>query len=113
MLHQLPMDRIFHALADPTRLAMVDRLARGPATVTELAAPFDVTLTSIGQHLKLLESTGLVRTRKEGRVRTVELASERMAEIEAWFREHRARWERRLDALGDLLADETDDEDAP
>jgi len=104
------MDRVFHALSDPTRLAMVERLSLGPATVTELAAPFDVTLSAIGQHLRLLEDTGLVHTHKAGRVRTVELARERMAEVETWFANHRARWVSRLDALGDLLADEHDDE---
>lgn len=85
---------------------MVERLATGPASVSELAAPFAVSLTAIAQHINLLEQSGIVRTTKVGRVRTVQLAPERLALAERWFTRHRARWERRLDRLGELLADD-------
>jgi DNA-binding transcriptional ArsR family regulator len=112
MLQQSPaLDRIFHALADPTRRAIVDRLATGAATVSTLAEPFEVSLTSIGQHLKILEDCGLVRSSKEGRVRTVELSPATLAVAERWFARHRARWERRLDRLGELLDEEEDDDE--
>jgi DNA-binding transcriptional ArsR family regulator len=77
----------------------------GPASVSELAAPFAVTLTAIGQHIQLLETSGLVRTSKAGRVRTVELAPETLEAAERWFTTHRARWERRFDRLGELLSE--------
>lgn len=109
MLHH-SLDNVFHALADPTRRAIVERLHRGSATVSDLAAPFDVTLSAIGQHIKLLEDCGVVRTRKSGRTRTVELSPERLAAAERWFAKHRERWEKRFDRLGELLAEENDDE---
>jgi DNA-binding transcriptional ArsR family regulator len=113
LLHQVPLDRIFHALADPTRRAIVERLAGGPASVSALAAPFAVSLSAIGQHVGLLEASGLVRTIKRGRTRTVELAPEALGRGEQWFTCHRARWERRLDRLGALLAEPDDgDRDA-
>jgi DNA-binding transcriptional ArsR family regulator len=110
MLQQHDLDRVFQALADGTRRAIIERLASGPASVSELATPFPVSLSAIGQHVALLESCGLVKTSKLGRVRTVELAPETMAGAEAWFRDHRARWERRLDRLGKLLEEPDDDE---
>ena len=108
MLHQ--PDIVFRALADPTRCAIVARLAGGPASVGDLAAPFDMTLSAIGQHLKVLEAGRLVRSRKVGRVRVVELVPETLAAAEQWFGSHRARWESRFDRLGDLLAEEDDDD---
>jgi DNA-binding transcriptional ArsR family regulator len=105
MLHQSPLDRVFHALADPTRRAIVERLAGGPASVSELAAPFAVTLSAVGQHVGLLEASGLVRTAKRGRVRTVELRPEALDRAARWFGAHRARWERRLDRLGAVLGE--------
>lgn len=104
MLQSHALDGIFHALADPTRRAIVERLVAGPASVSELAEPFVVSLSAIGQHVHLLETSGLVRTKKAGRVRTVELAPESLATVERWFSGHRERWERRFDRLGALLA---------
>jgi DNA-binding transcriptional ArsR family regulator len=105
MLQHQSLDRIFHALADPTRRAIVERLAGGAASVSELAEPFAVSLSAIGQHVHLLETSGLVRTTKAGRVRTVELAPEALAPAERWFASHRARWESRFQRLGALLAE--------
>jgi DNA-binding transcriptional ArsR family regulator len=104
------LDQVFHALADPTRRAMVERLGSGPASVSELAAPFPMTLAAIGQHVQLLEGSGLVRTVKVGRVRNVELQRETLNTAEHWFASHRARWETRFDRLGALLAEHDDDE---
>jgi DNA-binding transcriptional ArsR family regulator len=108
MLHHSTgeLDAVFHALADSTRRAMVETLTRGPASVSELAAPFDMTLSAVGQHIRLLESSGLVRTEKEGRVRMVALATAPLRSAERWFSSHRKRWEQRLDRLGQLLDDE-------
>jgi DNA-binding transcriptional ArsR family regulator len=112
MLQYVELDRVFHALADPTRRAMVERLMAGPASVSELAEPFPVSLSAIGQHVHLLEESGLVRSRKAGRTRTVELAPQALQAAERWFAQHRQRWERRLDRLGALLA-EPDHEPKP
>ena len=92
-------DALFHALADGTRRAMVERLARGPASVSDLAAPHDSALPTVLKHLRVLESSGLVVSRKEGRVRLCRLVPERTKEAEAWLaRQHRA-WAERLDRL--------------
>lgn len=99
------LDHVFQALADPTRRAVVQRLSRGPAPVKELARPFDMALPSFMQHLRVLEKSGLVRSRKIGRVRTCEMASERLAQAESWIAEQRALWEGRLDRLEAYLAD--------
>lgn len=98
--------RIFHALGDPMRRAIVERLRERPYSVSALAGPLGVTLTAVGQHLKVLEEAGLVRTEKLGRVRTVRLETEGFAALEAWAAEHKGEWGRRLDRLGDLLAGE-------
>ena len=87
---------------------MIERLARGPASVSELAAPFAMTLSAVGQHVRTLQETGLVRTRKVGRVRRVELAADALSLAEDWFRRHRTRWETRLDRLGELLSEDDD-----
>jgi DNA-binding transcriptional ArsR family regulator len=108
---QHSLDQVFQALADPTRRAMVERLIAGPASLSTLAEPFHVSLSAIGQHVKLLEASGLVRTTKTGRIRSVELVPGTLAQAERWFTKHRARWERRLDRLGELL--DEDDEPAP
>ena len=97
------LDRTFRALADPTRRAVLERLARGPAAVTELARPFDMALPSFTQHLGVLEESGLVRSRKAGRVRTYELAPDGLRAAEQWMARQRALWERRLDQLDALL----------
>src|SRR5262245_10972068 len=99
MLQHSTLDDVFHALADPTRRAMVERLTKGAASVSDLAAPFDVSLSAIGQHIRLLEECGVVRTNKSGRTRTVELAPQSLATAERWFTQHRERWERRFDRL--------------
>lgn len=99
------VDRIFHALGDPMRRAMVERLRARPQTVSALAGPLGITLTAVGQHLKVLEEAGLVRTEKLGRVRTVRLEAEGFAVLEAWASEHKGEWARRLDRLGDVLGE--------
>lgn len=99
------LDQAFHALADSNRRAMVARLTRGTASVSELAAPLDVSLPTVLQHLDVLQRTGLVRSEKVGRVRTCRLEPGPMRGVEHWIAEHRAIWERRLDALGDVLDD--------
>ena len=97
------LDRVFYALADPTRRAVLARLSRGPAAVSELAEPFDMALPSFSQHLKVLENCGLIHSKKEGRVRTVELSPEPLEAAENWMVEHRKLWERRLDQLDAFL----------
>ena len=89
---------------------MVERLSKGSASVSELAEPFPVSLTAIVQHLHVLEASGLVQTKKAGRVRSVDLAPEAFSAVEQWFTSHRRRWERRLDRLGTFL-EEPDDDD--
>jgi DNA-binding transcriptional ArsR family regulator len=104
-----PLDRVFHALADPSRRSMVERLARGPASVSELARPLDMTLPAVVQHVQVLEASGLVRTAKAGRVRTCTIQAEGLRSAEHWISDRRTTWERRLDRLGDVLAEEPDD----
>ncbi|MGC8549793.1 MAG: ArsR/SmtB family transcription factor [Acidobacteriaceae bacterium] len=100
------IDRIFHALGDPMRRAMVERLRERPHSVSALAKPLGITLTAVGQHLKVLEEAGLVRTEKLGRVRTVRLEAEGFAVLEGWAAERKGEWARRMDRLGDLLTGE-------
>jgi DNA-binding transcriptional ArsR family regulator len=95
--------RVFAAMGDPTRLAVLERLTRGSAAVSELAQPFRMALPSFLQHLGVLESCGLVRSEKKGRVRTYMLAPEPLKTAEHWLSQQRAMWERRLDALDDFL----------
>ena len=97
--HQPSLDRVFHALGDSTRLTVLQRLSQGPASVSELAKPFDIALPTFMQHLKVLEECGLVRSRKEGRVRTCEVVPNRLAEAERWIADQRAVWEGRLDRM--------------
>lgn len=104
MLKQEPLDLMFQALADPTRRRMVERLSQGPASVSELAAPFDMSLPAVVQHLKLLESSGLVKSEKVGRVRTCTLDTGRLTLAEQWINDRRRGWETRLDRLGQLFA---------
>lgn len=99
----------FHALADPGRRAMVERLCRGPASVSELARPFAMSLPAVVQHLQILETSGLIRTAKVGRVRTCTIEPKALQAVEHWVNERRALWEQRFDRLGALLAS-TDDE---
>ena len=97
------LTRVFQALTDPTRRAVLERLTRGPAPVSELAQPFRMALPSFVQHLQVLEKCGLVRSKKQGRVRTFTLAPQQLEAAEHWLSAQRAHWERRLDALDDFL----------
>jgi DNA-binding transcriptional ArsR family regulator len=100
------LDRVFQALADPTRRGLVDRLTRGPATVSELAAPLPITLAAVVQHLQVLQACGLVRTEKVGRVRSCRIDPAGLRAAEDWLHERRTAWERRLDRLADVLDEE-------
>jgi DNA-binding transcriptional ArsR family regulator len=91
------IDDVFRALADPTRRAVVQRLAKSPAAVSDLAAPFDMALPSFVQHLRVLEQSGVVKSTKTGRVRTYQLDARRLRAAESWLAEQRSLWERRLD----------------
>lgn len=99
----IQLDRVFHALGDPTRRAVLARLSGGAAPVSELARPFRMALPSFTQHLDVLEGCGLVRSRKVGRVRTYRLEPKALKAAEGWMAEQRALWERRLDQLDDYL----------
>lgn len=99
------LDGVFRALADPTRRAVLDRLAGGPASTGELARAHRMALPSFMQHLGVLEDAGLVRSRKAGRVRTFRLVPQPLSEAEAWMAARRALWERRLDQLDSFLLD--------
>jgi DNA-binding transcriptional ArsR family regulator len=101
--YQSGLDRLFYALADPARRAMVERLSRGPAPVSELARPLPMSLPAAMQHLEVLAAAGLVRSRKVGRVRTCAIAPEALRRAEDWVNARRIEWERRLDRLGDYL----------
>lgn len=97
------LDPVFHALADPTRRAVVERLAQGPATVSDLARPFAMALPSFVQHLRVLEDGGLIRSTKVGRVRTCRLARNAMEGAGHWLDRQRAIWNQRLNQLDDHL----------
>jgi len=100
---QAALDNVFHALADPTRRAVLQRLSGGPASVSELAKPFEMALPSFLQHLQVLETSGLIRSQKAGRVRTCEMEPQPLATAEQWIAEQRALWEGRLDRLEGFL----------
>ena len=100
------IDRLFHALGDPTRRLMVERLSEGPISVSQLAEPLDMTLAAVVQHLQILEESGLVRTEKIGRVRTCSIEPAGLSAAARWIGDRRSTWERRLDRLGDLLAED-------
>ena len=102
------IDRIFHALGDPTRRAIVDKLSRGPISVSRLAEPLAITLAAVVQHLQVLEESGLIQTEKTGRVRTCRIAPGGLSAAEQWIEDRRSMWERRLDRLGDLLAEQNE-----
>ncbi|MFS1304153.1 metalloregulator ArsR/SmtB family transcription factor [Streptosporangium longisporum] len=97
------LDRVFQALADATRRAMVERLVRGPASVSDLAHPLPMSLPAVMQHLQVLEACGLVRSEKAGRVRTCHIEPEVLRAAEDWIVRQRTPWEKRLDRLGDQL----------
>ena len=109
MLNQsASLDLVFQALADPTRRHILERLSRGPASVSELGEPLEMSLPAVMQHLQVLESSGLVRSTKEGRVRTCRMEPPALKTAERWIEERRATWERRFDRLGDILAEGAD-----
>jgi DNA-binding transcriptional ArsR family regulator len=97
------LDRLFHALADPARRAMVERLSRGPAPVSELARPLPMSLPAAMQHLSVLEAAGLVRSQKVGRVRTCAIEPLALSQAEQWIKARQVEWEHRLDKLGEYL----------
>jgi DNA-binding transcriptional ArsR family regulator len=104
-----PIGVVFHALSDANRRAMIDRLLDGPASVSELAQPLAISLPAVVQHLHVLETSGVVRSHKVGRVRTCEIAPLALSTAERWIGERRAAWEARLDRLGEFLAEGTDE----
>jgi DNA-binding transcriptional ArsR family regulator len=99
----IELDRLFHALADPARRAMLERLSRGPAPVSELARPLPMSLPAAMQHLGVLEAAGLVRSEKVGRVRTCAIELQLLSQAEQWINARRSEWEHRLDRLGAYL----------
>ena len=106
---RIDADRLFHALGDATRRAILDRLSAGPMSVSRLAGPLGVTLTAVAQHLQILEEGRLVQTEKVGRVRSCRIEPAGFNALEEWVRAHRTTWERKLDRLSELLADEDKD----
>ncbi len=106
------LDRAFQALADPARRAIVERLVRGPASVSELARPLPMSLQAVMLHLKVLEESGLVTSHKTGRVRTCRIEPAALSQAEQWVSERRRMWERNLDRLGAFL-NATKPEDTP
>ncbi len=103
MVQAAVADVVFHALSNPTRRKVLEQLSYGPATVSELAAPFDMQLPSFVQHLSILEKSRLVKSKKRGRVRTYEIAPERFTVVDSWLGEQRALWEARLDRFDGYL----------
>jgi DNA-binding transcriptional ArsR family regulator len=97
------IDRIFHALGDATRRAMMERLSEGPMSVSRLAEPFNLTLAAVVQHMQVLEECGLVQSEKVGRVRSCRIEPAGLDAMEQWIRNRRSVWELRLDRLGDSL----------
>jgi DNA-binding transcriptional ArsR family regulator len=100
------IDRLFHALGDPTRRAILDRLVERPMSVSQLAEPLGITLTAVAQHLQILEEARLAHTEKLGRVRTCRIETAGFRALERWIRDHRTAWERKLDRLGAVLNEE-------
>jgi DNA-binding transcriptional ArsR family regulator len=106
MLKRKPnIDRVFHALGDPTRRAILEKLSHGPISVSQLAEPLDITLAAVVQHLQVLEESCLIQTEKVGRVRTCSLEPGGLSVAAQWIADRRSMWERALDRLGDLLAE--------
>src|SRR5580693_5667279 len=100
------IDGVFHALGDPSRRAIMEKLSRGPISVSRLAEPLDITLAAVVQHLQVLEESGLVQTEKVGRVRTCRIEPAGLSAAQKWLGDRRSTWERGLDRLGNLLAEE-------
>ncbi len=103
VLDHLDLGRAFHALSDPSRRQIIDRLAQGPASVSELARPLPMTLAAVVQHVQVLESSGLIESRKTGRVRTCSINQDALRSAEQWLTDRRTVWQRRLDRLGAVL----------
>lgn len=101
--YQTPLDLAFQALADPARRAIVERLSKGPASVSELANPLPMSLPAVMLHLKVLEEAGLVASSKTGRVRTCRIEAQKLSQAEHWIAERRLMWEHHLDRLGEFL----------
>jgi DNA-binding transcriptional ArsR family regulator len=110
---RVPLDLAFQALADPSRRGMLERLSEGPASVSELARPLEMSLPAVLQHLQLLEASGLVRSKKVGRVRTCSVDSSALQTAEQWIAQRRSSWEGRLDRLGAYLAEHPEHPDPP
>ncbi|HTU49089.1 MAG TPA: metalloregulator ArsR/SmtB family transcription factor [Acidobacteriaceae bacterium] len=106
---KIDIDGLFHALGDPTRRAILDKLCAGPSSVSTLAAPLGITVTAVMQHLQILEQSGLVHTEKVGRTRTCRVDTAGFAALQQWINDHRTLWECRLDRLGEFL-DEDEEE---
>jgi DNA-binding transcriptional ArsR family regulator len=104
------IDWVFHAIGDPSRRAIMEKLSQGPISVSRLAQPLNITLAAVVQHLQVLEESGLVQTEKVGRVRTCRIEPAGLSVAQQWIGDRRSMWERQLDRLGDLLAepDESD-----
>ena len=102
------IDRVFHALGDPSRRAILEKLSQGPISVSKLAEPLQITLAAVVQHLQVLEESGLVQTEKVGRVRTCRIEPAGLSVAAEWIGARRSMWERGLDRLGDLLAEPDD-----
>jgi DNA-binding transcriptional ArsR family regulator len=112
MLNQsAQLDQAFRALADPTRRVIVERLSRGPASVSEVAQPLDMSLSAVLQHLQVLETSGLLRSEKVGRVRMCRIEPDALRTVEQWIAQRRTTWERRLDRLGEVLAEHPSEQD--
>lgn len=106
---KIDIDRVFHALGDPTRRAMLERLSGGPMSVSRLGEPLQMTLAAVVQHLQVLEAAGLVKTEKTGRVRSCRVEASGLRAAEEWLRLRRPEWDRRLDLLGEMLGDAGED----
>jgi DNA-binding transcriptional ArsR family regulator len=104
--HQPQLDRVFQALADPTRRAIVERLCRNSASVSEVAQPFAMSLAAVVQHVQVLEESGVIRTEKLGRVRTCRIEPQALRAVEHWIAQRRGFWERNFDRLDAVLAEQ-------
>jgi DNA-binding transcriptional ArsR family regulator len=109
MVQYSPLDRTFSAISDPTRRDILDRLGRGPASISELAKPFGITLTGLKKHIQVLEDAQLVTTAKIGRTRQCRLGPEQLQDAAQWIDTYRRQWERRLDGLEAFLAKRRDE----
>lgn len=110
MLQRSMADQVFDALGDATRRSIIDRLSRGPASVSDLAKPLDISLAAVLQHVQVLEQCGLVHSAKVGRVRTCKLRERGLTVIEGWIRQRRSLWERRFDRLAEVLGEAAEGE---